>query len=668
LAEQDRRKSSGKSKPPITSHPLFPAIVALWFGALFGLGSLAIRPGLLESMVLALHIDTLVPAAAPPLGLTSRILLALVMSGIGGLIGATIAHRIAAPRPERRERRRGAGVVAGSAHGVSEGRRRPLTADVDYSPRDFDEHAPLPGGSPQILNVSDFDFDEPAPARPAVHALHANEPAPSPAPASVEVRLVGGRSADDAAVPAPLELDTFAEEEPGEPAQLPEAHVSLARPSAPVAAPVQPGRFDAPRPDSSYGFFALDEEPDQAALPDRFDAIAKAAPPLFGNRTPAPAVDASPAPVAVSVTPQPAAAPFAAPAAPFAAPAAPFAAPAATVTLAMNAAPPPPPFAQPVMSEPVAEPEPMAEAPAPAPVAAPAFVPPAGLAAERIASAELAELSPVELIERLALSLQARRERTAAPSAKAVEAAPAAEAPAPFVTPAAPQPAPAAPAVAPNFARPVQVTIALEGTGIVPPPVTIPAALRPIGIELDDDDGDHLESFLPLRHIPFTPAATPAPQAVPEPAEVHEAAGEPAIAPLAPAADFAGPALARLPRGDEPEAATAEVEEIEAADETQADDDIQTLEDGYSSLLDLTRRPQARQPFVRIEEPEPEGAAIEPVVIFPGRPAAPPRLRVRSMLRPPIPRPRPRGRWRLRCRTPRKPNAPCVRRWLRCSA
>ena len=37
----NKKRKTGKAKP-ITSHQLFPAVVALWFGALFGLGSLEI--------------------------------------------------------------------------------------------------------------------------------------------------------------------------------------------------------------------------------------------------------------------------------------------------------------------------------------------------------------------------------------------------------------------------------------------------------------------------------------------------------------------------------------------------------------------------------------------------------------------------------------------------
>src|SRR5215210_2327873 len=98
VAKQPRNP---RASTPVTRHPLFPGIVALWFGALFGLGSLAIRPGLIESAVLAIGLDTIVPAAAPPLGITARILIALTLAALGGLLGATVARRIAQPRPPK---------------------------------------------------------------------------------------------------------------------------------------------------------------------------------------------------------------------------------------------------------------------------------------------------------------------------------------------------------------------------------------------------------------------------------------------------------------------------------------------------------------------------------------------------------------------------------------
>jgi hypothetical protein len=96
-ADQARRKAS--NNPPISRHPLFPAIVALWFGALFGLASIAIRPAFIEGIVMATGLDSIVPMAAPPLGTTARILVSLAMIGLGGVVGMAIARRIAGTEP-----------------------------------------------------------------------------------------------------------------------------------------------------------------------------------------------------------------------------------------------------------------------------------------------------------------------------------------------------------------------------------------------------------------------------------------------------------------------------------------------------------------------------------------------------------------------------------------
>ena len=109
MANQKQKPSTAK---PITSNPLFPAVVALWFGALFGLGSLAVRPSLLEELVLSSHIDLVIPAAAPPLGVTARILLALTMAALGAILGIWLARRLTRPQGEVHERKRGAKDLA----------------------------------------------------------------------------------------------------------------------------------------------------------------------------------------------------------------------------------------------------------------------------------------------------------------------------------------------------------------------------------------------------------------------------------------------------------------------------------------------------------------------------------------------------------------------------
>jgi hypothetical protein len=173
---------------PIRQHRSFPAIVALWFGALFGLGSLAIRPGLLESLVVSAQIDRLIPAAAAPLGDTARILIALGLTAFGALLGTVIGLRIARPRRDASEQEQVASPSEAPADQLSAGvesaadaqpqipapaeieaeqpvlgRRRGLLAlSEDESRDDYPESAALLAGTPQILNIAEIDFAAPA--------------------------------------------------------------------------------------------------------------------------------------------------------------------------------------------------------------------------------------------------------------------------------------------------------------------------------------------------------------------------------------------------------------------------------------------------------------------------------------------------------------------------
>ncbi|GGD60548.1 hypothetical protein GRI62_00050 [Erythrobacter arachoides] len=94
--DRDGRKGGGKT--PISAHPAFPAMVALWFAALFGLGSLIVPVQLVETLVGATGIAAIVPAAAPPLGLTARLAIALVATVGGALLGFYAARKVARPR------------------------------------------------------------------------------------------------------------------------------------------------------------------------------------------------------------------------------------------------------------------------------------------------------------------------------------------------------------------------------------------------------------------------------------------------------------------------------------------------------------------------------------------------------------------------------------------
>ncbi|AZI36176.1 hypothetical protein NT2_04_01440 [Caenibius tardaugens NBRC 16725] len=106
-----KTQKSAREKPqkaPISAHPLFGAVVALWFGALFGLGSAVLPGGLYESLVNRSGLAAVLPAAAPPLGLTARLLIALAASGLGVVIGLMIARQIStaqvAAKPSRKVR------------------------------------------------------------------------------------------------------------------------------------------------------------------------------------------------------------------------------------------------------------------------------------------------------------------------------------------------------------------------------------------------------------------------------------------------------------------------------------------------------------------------------------------------------------------------------------
>lgn len=196
--QQVQRKA--KKPQPVTANPLFPAVVALWFGALFGLSSLAVRVSVIETLVRMSKLDLVLHAAAPPLGITARILVALGMAALGAIIGTLISRALTRPKKEVRERKRGARQpeaeeaddnddltrfdralrepalvrrpisvheeLADAAMLSSEGnfaRRRSLTALHEQEDQHFVPHesAPLPGGLPQVLELAGAELDQP---------------------------------------------------------------------------------------------------------------------------------------------------------------------------------------------------------------------------------------------------------------------------------------------------------------------------------------------------------------------------------------------------------------------------------------------------------------------------------------------------------------------------
>jgi hypothetical protein len=562
--------TTAHSKTPISSHPLFPAIVALWFGALFGLGSLAVRPSLIESLVISSQIDVLVPMAAPPLGMTARILLALFMAMLGIGAGAAIARRIARPRPVARSRRRTATGIVNKAEerkaafaseaqaqladrqvatDKAETVRRRALAVGDASPANsLSSHrdaAPLPGSAlqtlPQILDVTQFDLASPG-------SFEADMPKVPAEDTMLDLaEFAAPRDALYELAPEPSEIAQIAK-----PSEILESYgddtfsfrAKFANEKKTIAwVPEPPTSYDEPYAANESG----SEAPEFGIKAEYFDAIAVAS----GAHIEAPAAN-----------------------------------------LELRASEPSAPVAAAQSTE--------------------SSVLPKGSAAERIASAELAELSHVELIERFAIALQQRRHTGKFPDGLAETAAA-------FGLPVraqALQPAaapdtflPHAEALSAPFVASASETIVVQSP-LFPAatlqnsesddapvtsmrvPLTLPAAMRPIALG-DYDEPDDLPGYVPPRSFTLPPSYR-----------------APAEAP----AD-------NVQHADGPIIDSASVRPLEAAPEVAAEIDV--CEAGYSSLLSLSQSAPLRQSFVRIEEPESEFAQTEPVVIFPGHATRP---------------------------------------------
>ena len=597
MGEQQRKAAKAK---PISSNPLFPAVVALWFGALFGLGSLAVRPALLEGLVLKFHLDLILPAAAPPLGITARILIALVLAAIGAVAGILLTRRLTRPAPVEHERKRGAKDLAAapvrvrsrdahpdaparrpiSAHEelgagdpppVAEGpmanRRRALAivhAEEDYVPHNM---APVPGANAE------------QPLAPVVaaelYAPLATAQDPVTEPAAMFVPPAGAPQLDwTSSAPAEAPFAAAAS-----PSVMP-ATIAAQRPTCQPPEPVpaeSSAIFDASlAPEHNRQIFG--QTPLAAAIntPRQIFGIS-----AEGDHVPQEFVKAAGFQTSVFDTPE--AVPL-------------FGAPAGEVPPAPTAVSPElPPFT----------------------AAAPALVAPAMPAPEPLPSP--ASLGMTDLAARLAESMRRRR------AARAVEPAAAAATPAalpselredlvalvrpepplaqfetplaqfeiplamPSVFASAPQPAPSVaaaplattePAPEPALARFAAPTIAAAPAAAAN--TNLPAAMRPLA--LDHVAEDHLAldtSFLPPRHLAAAPAATPTPFAANE-------------APLELTAEAA------------------------LADFDETGGEAPMADEHYGSLLGI---PLPRQMFARIDEPAPVNDTIEPVVIFPGQAA-----------------------------------------------
>ncbi|WP_298198991.1 hypothetical protein [Novosphingobium sp.] len=505
----------------MSSHPLFPAAIAVWFATLFGMASMVLRAQTLEGAVRALHIDLVVPAAAPPLGFTARLLIALLFALFGAAVGFLLARVVVArgagrggraqasrTKPSRIKSARGKSARSKSrraqpdpadataddnddlarldaAREAAPVRRRGLgglTATAPDSAPGEDPYAAVPGSSPgpSILNLGDLEAVEPLMPPPPLPPVADDLPPPFATPEwrAPEPAVPGGRQDWPARAEAPSEPWSALLPEPLSeplPEPLPEP---LSEPlPKPFSAP-----FAATRP-------ALEDKP--ADIPDPLVVSP------FGPRTLAAALEAARSGSA------------------------PLAAAEPEVILSFPA-PPAPPVAADASAHPAETVEPAVTAPQvlpsePAASTPRRLVPRAGNAAQILREAPLESLGVVELVERFALALAARADRDAARAEAQAEPAPAMARPVepavnPFAAPRpalirAPAPEPAAP---PPFAAPAQPA---PGR-----PFDVPEMLRsplPGGnVEWfdDEDETDHaLASLLPPRlsdERPGFPAAT----------------------------------------------------------------------------------------------------------------------------------------------------------------
>jgi hypothetical protein len=280
VARHDEGKAAGQGRP-ITRHPLFPAVAALWGAALLLVVGLVSGPGPIAGILSALHIDRLLPQAAPPFGQTARGVFALALALAGGAIALFLAHRLGRDDAARAARREASAARAQD--------RRALREEAD--PHDdlaaFTPVMAPPAGPPPVLDVAGFAAAHAA-LPPLADELDCDQPVSGP----VSVPVVGGTaarrivSADLAtlselelmerlalalerwramggaspAVPPPAALIHVAERGP-EPAREPEMVFPALAPRHPVAA-AQAARVPAdPAPET-----ALDPQATEAAL------------------------------------------------------------------------------------------------------------------------------------------------------------------------------------------------------------------------------------------------------------------------------------------------------------------------------------------------------------------------------------------------------------------
>lgn len=187
MNDKPRRQAAGQS--PVSAHPAFPVIVALWFAALLGLGSLVLPTALFERFITGSGLAEVYEAARPPLGVTARIAIALAAAALGALAGIAIARKVSAANTPQPVTRRAA-ALRSAAQSAPMAVKRPISAheelgaggldaDRESGPEDqLVRHAPT--GRRRALSISDesarSDFLDFAPLPGQSYAAAATQP------------------------------------------------------------------------------------------------------------------------------------------------------------------------------------------------------------------------------------------------------------------------------------------------------------------------------------------------------------------------------------------------------------------------------------------------------------------------------------------------------------
>lgn len=188
------RKKNKINRKPVSAHPLFPTVLALWFAALLGLSCLAVKPALLDVLLFRYGLAALVGDAGAATGLPDQVVLALALSALGFLVGTTAARLV------RRVTSRGHAAAPEMALQVPvvEANRDVMPED----PRRDDERAELPAPAPepqptrqpapQVLDISAMELTPQTHGEPLDLTVLApdEDPLPEPGTASAKAPVI----------------------------------------------------------------------------------------------------------------------------------------------------------------------------------------------------------------------------------------------------------------------------------------------------------------------------------------------------------------------------------------------------------------------------------------------------------------------------------------------